>query len=70
MPTPQQHYIPESALGLRVLTQTRSFSDAWYGSSPRIEVRVENGLSPPDAVVTNQNEIAHAIAVACRNQDA
>jgi hypothetical protein len=53
-------------LGLRVLTETRSFSDAWYGSSPRVNARVEHGLSPADAVVTTQNEISHAISVACR----
>ena len=66
VPTPQQHYVPESALGLLVLAQTRSFSESWYGTSPRISARVENGLSPADAVVSTQNEISHAIAVACR----
>jgi DNA processing protein len=66
VPSPQQHYVPESALGLRVLTQTRSFSPSWYGTSPRLDARILNGLSPADAVVSNQQQIADAIAVACR----
>jgi hypothetical protein len=66
VPSPQQAYIPECALGLRVLTETRSFSPGWYGTSPRLEARVGNGLAPADAVVTNQVEIARAIKVACQ----
>jgi DNA processing protein len=66
VPTPQQHYVPESAVGLLVLTSARSFSDAWYGTSPRLHARVSNGLAPADAVVRTQSEIAEAIAVACR----
>lgn len=66
VPTPQQAHIPETALGLSVLTQTRAFTSDWFGTSPRIDSRVANGLSPADAVVTDQVGIANAIAVACR----
>ena len=68
VPSPQQHYVPESALGLVVLTQTRAFSDAWYGTNSRITARTEDGLSPADYVVNNQADIAQAIAYACNHR--
>jgi len=65
VPTPQQHYVPESALGLRVLTSTRSFNADWYGTNMRIHSRVSNGLPPADAVVDTQAQMAAAITEAC-----
>lgn len=63
VPDPQQPWTPESALGLEVLSRTRAFSPAWYGTSPRIAARVRAGLSPADAVVTDEQDLMDAIDV-------